>query len=163
MNAMYVYSLADPRSGVRYVGVTGNPTRRLHRHLRAARRGERTPVARWLRSIRRRPTLNVLAVTTRETAADAERTTIASLRATGAALVNRTNGGDGLITLEHVALLAAGMRRLWTKTEYRDYHAALMRSLWSEPRTRARWLKTKQRKRRETGTRSESVRERTTR
>lgn len=145
MSEMYVYGLRDPRvsgiTSVRYVGVSANPTRRLHRHVRAARRREGSPVARWLRSLRRRPALDILTVTTREQAVHAERAAIAALREGGAELVNRTAGGDGLITAEHVALLAEGMRRLWTKAAYRERYVALMRARWNDPRMRARWIK----------------------
>jgi hypothetical protein len=162
MNEMYVYGLRDPRASgvtsVRYVGVSANPTRRLHRHVRAARRREGSPVARWLRSLRRRPALDILTVTTREQAVNAERAAIATLRERGADLVNRSAGGDGLITAEHVALLAEGMRRLWTKADYRDRYVALMRARWTDPRMRARWLRAMRRNR---GTPPHTTRERT--
>lgn len=131
MDVMFVYGLADPRvagiAGIRYVGVTGDPSRRLHRHLRAARRREQTAVARWLRGLRRVPTMTVLVVTDREEAATAERATIADLRASGADLVNISEGGDGLISAEHIALLSEGMRRLWRQPEYRAHMATAMR------------------------------------
>jgi predicted GIY-YIG superfamily endonuclease len=121
-NVMVIYSLADPRTagipGIRYVGVTGDPTRRLHRHLRGARRREQTAVARWLRRLRRRPAMTVLVVTNREEAASAERATISFMRANGADLVNITPGGDGIISAEHINLLSMGMKRLWRDPAY---------------------------------------------
>jgi predicted GIY-YIG superfamily endonuclease len=131
MTLMFVYGLADPRTagiaGIRYVGVSGDPTRRLHRHLRAARRREQTAVARWLRRLRRRPAMTVLVVTNREDAASAERATIAYLRANGADLVNVSDGGDGLISAEHIARLSEGMRRLWRQPEYRARMVPVLR------------------------------------
>jgi predicted GIY-YIG superfamily endonuclease len=130
-NVMFIYTLADPRTagvaGIRYVGVTGDPTRRLHRHLRAARRREQTTVARWLRRLRRLPAMTVLVVTNREEAASAERAAISYLRANGANLVNVSPGGDGLISAEHIALLSEGMRRLWRQPEYRARMVPVLR------------------------------------
>lgn len=150
-DAMYVYLLCDPRrsgiDSIAYVGLSSNPVRRLHRHLRAARRAERSPVARWLRSLRRRPELHIFAVTTRDHGAIAERAVMMVLRAFGAPLVNRGKGGEGIVTLADVERVAAGMRRLWTKPEYRERHAARMRLLWSDPRRRARWLRSRKRRR----------------
>jgi predicted GIY-YIG superfamily endonuclease len=138
MNVMFVYGLAAPRAsgitGSRYVGVSSDPTRRLHRHLRAARRREQTAVARWLRRLRRRPAMTVLVVTNREEAADAERATIAYLRANGANLVNISDGGDGLISAEHIALLAEGMKRLWRQPEYRAAMAIAVRRRYPKRR-----------------------------
>jgi predicted GIY-YIG superfamily endonuclease len=128
---MFVYALSDPRvpdvPGIHYIGISSDPTRRLHRHLRAARRREQTAVARWLRRLRRRPAMTVLVVTNREEAASAERATIAYLRANGADLVNVSDGGDGIISAEHIALLSEGMRRLWRQPAYRARMVPVLR------------------------------------
>jgi predicted GIY-YIG superfamily endonuclease len=130
-DVMFVYGLADPRTpgfaAIYYVGVTGDPAQRLRRHMRAARRRETTAVARWLRRLRRRPATTVLVLTNREEAASAERATISYLRANGSNLVNVSDGGDGIISAEHIALLSEGMRRLWRQPEYRARMVPVLR------------------------------------
>jgi group I intron endonuclease len=99
-----IYALHDPtdRSGRVYVGKTA---KRLHQrileHTNAAKRGELSPRARWIKSILERGMMPA-AVVLEEVLdggdwEEAERFWIASLRTLGLPLLNLTDGGEGLL------------------------------------------------------------------
>lgn len=49
---IYIYALVDPETKERrYVGKTYNVAKRVHLHLTAARKGNKTPNALWLKSL----------------------------------------------------------------------------------------------------------------
>lgn len=99
---MTIYALVDPRTDeVRYVGKTvRTPHRRLRRHLAESYLVANTHKDRWLIMLKRlglEPKIRVLEVCSSLAGlAEAERRHIAAYRAGGTALVNATDGGDGV-------------------------------------------------------------------
>lgn len=119
-NATRIYALCEfPSQEPRYVGKTVQPLRlRLAAHLQTARRNARLPVHRWLAK-RRKSGLHVCikwleTVDAGQDWGSAERGWIAKLREEGAALLNLTDGGEGLdghkFSNEHKAKIAAALR-----------------------------------------------------
>lgn len=92
----FIYSLSDPETGkIRYVGKANNLEYRLKRHLNDGRRCHRTS---WIKSLQARglkPVIGVLATVPVSQWQFWEREFIRVLRASGAVLVNSTDGGDG--------------------------------------------------------------------
>lgn len=92
-----IYALCEPDSGeIRYVGKTVSSLgTRLSQHLCAARKGKRTHLHCWLRSLANRPTIVTLELVPYADDAEAEKRVIADLRSRGARLTNATDGGEG--------------------------------------------------------------------
>ncbi len=101
----YIYGLIDPRTaGLRYVGRTYRPPRRLRDHLREAASGRRLHRCNWIRQLASaglEPEWLVIEVTTSELVEDAERFWIAYFKAIGADLTNQTDGGEGTLGRSH--------------------------------------------------------------
>jgi hypothetical protein len=91
-----IYTLSDPITNeIRYVGkTTRSPQQRLAGHIKAARRGMNTYVARWLRQVGM-PILGVVREVNDELGAQEERAMIALYRQQGCRLTNLTDGGEG--------------------------------------------------------------------
>lgn len=116
----YIYLLEDPsgKSLKKYVGMSVVPTGRLKGHLGAARAGELTYKARWVKSLLARgvePKLSILEeVLPGGDFAGAERRWIARLRSEGVTLTNLTDGGEGTpgltLTPEHRAKIGAAQK-----------------------------------------------------
>jgi predicted GIY-YIG superfamily endonuclease len=97
-----VYVLKDPETdAVRYVGYTNDPVCRLRYHCYS----ERTHKGNWVKSLLRRgfkPVLQVVCwVEDVFAARELEIRLIASLRLKGVALVNGTDGGEGVHGMKH--------------------------------------------------------------
>lgn len=119
----WIYALTQGADGpVRYIGKTGRHLYQRHKqHLYEARRGRR-PVCVWLRGLGQLPNTLENAYTIRAVEyvapggdwAARERYWIAAFRARGAALLNQTDGGEGLAghthTPEACEKIAAGLR-----------------------------------------------------
>lgn len=98
-----VYALVDAREpeAIRYIGFTKDPASRLRYHVFEARRSQaRSHRLHWLRSLDRDASEAVMRplviLQTDEEAARVEVALIASYRARGCALVNGTDGGEGV-------------------------------------------------------------------
>lgn len=98
---LLIYGLSDPRTGeLRYIGKSscGQKRARSHCYPSAISR-DRTRTGAWIKSLRAsglKPAIDVLEqVQDASKLSDAERFWIASLRATGAILLNHTDGGEG--------------------------------------------------------------------
>lgn len=91
-----IYVLCDPYSReVRYVGRTVFPLhRRLEGHYQAARRGYKSHVAHWVRSLDRLPIIKAV-LTVAGDSGRVEQDVIALYLALGYRLTNLTVGGDG--------------------------------------------------------------------
>ena len=119
-NATRIYALCEfPSQVPRYVGKTIQPLRlRLVAHLRSARRGPRLPVSWWL--AKREKAGKQVCIKWLETVdaggdwQERERFWIAKHRADGAALLNLTDGGEGLaghrFAQAHKDKIAAALR-----------------------------------------------------
>lgn len=94
----FIYVLRDPRDGgVRYVGKTTDPKRRVRRHV-AESVGRSFRNARWIQSLTRlglAPELEVIESGTGDGHAAAEQSWIEAYRARGANLTNTARGGIG--------------------------------------------------------------------
>lgn len=95
-----VYGLVDPRnSELRYIGKSVKPTERLTTHIREARGGSVLHSRRWISGLLSdglKPDLFIIETCADNTSAnEAECFWIASMRAVGCDLTNRTIGGDG--------------------------------------------------------------------
>lgn len=138
----HIYLLEDP-SGVsskKYVGMTVSPEGRLKGHMWAARIGELTYKARWVRSLLARgvtPSLSILEIVPAGgDFAGAERYWIAKLREEGTILVNLTDGGEGtrgsVLSPEHKARIGAAQRgrkhSMESIEKVRDFHKGRKRS-----------------------------------
>jgi len=119
-NATRIYALCEfPSQVPRYVGKTIQPLRlRMAAHARAARRGPRLPVQYWLAK-RERESRQVCikwleTIDPGDDWQSRERHWIKALRASGADLLNLTDGGEGLaghkFTEDHKAKIAAAIR-----------------------------------------------------
>jgi hypothetical protein len=90
-----IYVLKDPRTGaIRYVGKTNNPARRLRSHICGNPR-DNTPKAHWLRELQGcglEPVMTVVEIATDWH--EAERRWIREQRASGASLLNLSEGGN---------------------------------------------------------------------
>lgn len=95
---MFIYGLIDPRTGcLRYVGKTENLRVRLVNQI-AESKVKRHHRANWILGIVQaglKPSIEVLEEVHSSAADAAEQFWIASLRAAGANLVNRADGGEG--------------------------------------------------------------------
>lgn len=96
-----VYALTDPRTAaIRYIGMSRQGLNRPRQHAHPSSCARKTPVACWARAIRARgETYGILVL---EQCADlgsvaiAEAKWIAKLRSAGVALLNLTDGGEGM-------------------------------------------------------------------
>lgn len=93
-----VYALREPNGGaIRYVGITVQPLEtRRKQHVYYARRGRRTHLGAWLRSLGDdEPEIMILETVVDGDLGVAEQRWIARLRAGGCRLTNLTTGGEG--------------------------------------------------------------------
>jgi len=95
-----IYGLCDPRTGeLRYVGKSSSGLHRPRQHFQAKALKTWSPKNMWIRGLKslgKSPTIEILEEhETGRNLADAERFWIAAIRATGASIYNRTDGGDG--------------------------------------------------------------------
>lgn len=90
----------DPNTGqIRYIGKTNAPGERLHLHVSAARKGNKTACAVWIRMLLaddKRPLVHILDTVALEEWQVAERKWIAQARAMGWPLTNMSTGGGGM-------------------------------------------------------------------
>lgn len=97
MNKWYIYALREPiGQKIRYVGYTSDPAGRLLRHLSFGKAAS-TYLQRWIRKLQRdgqNPTMEILENGSGHDWAIRERYWIRYFRASGADLVNCTQGGD---------------------------------------------------------------------
>lgn len=111
-----IYGLCDPRDGIiRYVGITCRPKQRLRDHIYRAQSRERNhPVQRWIRSIISDGSPPVMQYLLDgegvDSGRDAERMTIAELKAEGFDLLNATAGGADFCTVPAEARKRAGLK-----------------------------------------------------
>lgn len=103
---VYIYRLLDPlqENAVRYIGQSARPERRLTEHISRANCGDRGYLYNWLRKVLAagaQPILEIVEEATVETFAERERHWIADYRSQGCRLVNRTDGGEGVLGLQH--------------------------------------------------------------
>lgn len=99
MKTVYIYTLADPRSGeVRYVGKTNDLKVRRHNHLNSCR-DKNTHKRNWINQLRKEgmlPVMEVLDEVLQSEWHNWEKYWIHQMTAWGFKLVNYTEGGDGL-------------------------------------------------------------------
>lgn len=119
-----IYVLCDPHSReVRYVGRTVLPLhRRLEGHYQAARRGYKSHVAHWVRSLDQLPIIKAILIVT-ENSGRVEQDMIALYSVLGYRLTNLTIGGDGapgrVLTSEHRAKIGNANRGKILTAEHR--------------------------------------------
>lgn len=89
-----IYGERCPEGLLRYVGKSNNPRGRRQRHMENARRGVKSHHYNWLRSLSKRPELELLARAPADAWEDAERYWIALARDYGCKLTNQTEGGE---------------------------------------------------------------------
>lgn len=115
-----IYALCESDMNVRYIGKTTQHLHQRHKaHIRAAVRGGKLPVNRWLRKralANEFLTIKLLEFVSRhEDWRARERWWIEKYRREGAALLNLTLGGEGLsghkFSEEHKAKIAAALRK----------------------------------------------------
>jgi predicted GIY-YIG superfamily endonuclease len=100
-DAWFVYALVDSRhtENIRYIGVTNNPKARLSMHLSQAPK-EGWKKSRWIGSVIEEGADVLIGVMasglSQNDAMNMEISLIAAYRATGAPLMNLTDGGDGV-------------------------------------------------------------------
>lgn len=127
---MFVYGLIDPRTDcLRYVGKTTSIAKRYSRHCNP-RRSDRSHRGCWLRGLRDlglRPSIVVLEEVNDADGSLVERFWIASLRASGADLVNACDGGEGgatrtghISTAQHRANIAKARLGIRPDEDTRD-------------------------------------------
>jgi len=118
-HSLIIYALIDPRTGeVKYIGKSTTGYRRIQAHLVPTQLEANTPKIRWIKEL-----LNIglvpqarvlLIVADKADLSTEERRLIAEHRATGYALTNATDGGDGLsgrkFTPEHRAKISQALR-----------------------------------------------------
>ncbi len=114
-----VYTLADPRGFVRYVGLTTSPLpRRLSTHVRDANSGHASGKAVWIRELLTagyRPRIEALEeYEDRARGLSGEREWIQTLRYLGCDLANHNEGGTGK-GWTHATLVAHSLRRVGEK------------------------------------------------
>ena len=76
MKKYKIYCLKNPDSNeIRYIGVTSAPyvSTRLNQHWYTANKGGQTRVSKWIRSIKKRPIIEVIEVCTEDTWEDREK------------------------------------------------------------------------------------------
>ena len=119
-----IYALLAPDSDeVRYIGITVKPIkRRLQEHILAARRGERTYRACWIRSIA--PIEPDICEVEQTEDREREKYWIKEYRKIGHCLTNLTAGGDGAppglnFTPEHRAKISAALKGRPKSDEHR--------------------------------------------
>lgn len=99
MKTVYIYTLADPRSGeVRYVGKTNNLKVRRHNHLNSCR-DKNTHKRNWINQLRKEGMLPIMEVLDEVLQSEWhrwEKYWIHQMTVWGFKLVNYTEGGDGL-------------------------------------------------------------------
>ena len=99
MGNILIYSLHDPRTGeLRYVGKTKKLRARISEHLSRARKGQRTHLSAWLRSlvtVGLMPEMRVIEETSEQLWQARERFWINHFRQSGVRLTNGTEGGEG--------------------------------------------------------------------
>lgn len=98
-----VYALIDDDGSVRYIGQTVQSTeRRLIQHLSTARVRCAAPVHKWLMSRRNSGReVRIVALATDAVLHETEIALIAQHRASGARLLNMTDGGEGTLGYRH--------------------------------------------------------------
>ena len=130
----WIYALADA-TGIRYVGKSDNPRRRLVEHLRDSDDNHRT---RWLRKLRREseePQLQRLAEVPVAEWAFWETFFIWFFASTGASLVNSTTGGKGgwnaseEMRRKRSEAMRGESHHLYGKTRSPEVRAAISRAL----------------------------------
>lgn len=140
----WIYALRCPVSnGIRYIGKSNRPEKRLYFHLFTARRGyEKHHAARWLAtllSLNLKPSLEILCQVPRGADwREYERRHIADAIAAGADLTNGTKGGEGVDLptpqdRERVRLL----RKAGFTPDVRARMAASIKRAWADPEVRA--------------------------
>jgi group I intron endonuclease len=140
----FIYALCDPRTDdVRYVGKSNDPEKRLRDHLQC--RSTNVHKDRWLSKLKsqgQKPLLRVLEECDRSDWKDCERFWIATLLESGAALLNLTDGGDGIEgyshSLETKAKMSESARTSWANPETRERQTAAIRAALADPAVRAK-------------------------
>lgn len=95
MKTTFIYVLKDPETGgIRYVGKTNYPSRRLREHCWKSR-NHFSYLGNWLRSLAVLPIFEVIDETSQEHGAALEAAYILFFRVSGCRLVNGTEGGEG--------------------------------------------------------------------
>lgn len=114
-NTTFIYALVDPRTQqIRYVGKANDPQHRLRDHLREKRKSYKNS---WIKELRDNglvPELQIVEEVPVTNWMERERYWIAYYRDLGMALVNGTDGGDGVHGMQHTPearakISAAGM------------------------------------------------------
>lgn len=108
-----IYGLADPDTGeIRYIGKTIHTLKhRLGRHIGDAnRRHCNTHRSRWIRTLRKPPTIRLLMTVQSVLGSYAEIYAIAVYRSLGYSLTNATDGGEGCLGLSPSAETRAKIR-----------------------------------------------------
>jgi hypothetical protein len=113
-----IYGLLDPRTHeLRYVGKSSNGLKRAHSHARAGtlnNKNNRTRCRNWVKSLVNqglKPRVEILEECPPERAGAFERFWIASVRATGAELLNHADGGEGAPGVEKTPECREKLRR----------------------------------------------------
>lgn len=125
---IFIYALANPLTReVRYVGLTRDIKARIRRYRNRAHTAH---LAHWLKSLQSDPLLTVLEVIEDGTADKAERRWIAYFRASGARLLNFTDGGEGAFSLtpETIAKMKDARRRNPLRGPMSDKHKAAIKA-----------------------------------
>jgi hypothetical protein len=157
-----IYALRCPVSGgIRYIGKSSNPQKRLKYHIMQARAGNICHCGGWIRILLSnglKPTLEIVKeVAESECWIKAEKEAIAEHRAKGCRLTNMTDGGEGaactdpeILARKNAAIRVAHARpdvaeknsanakRNWANAEFRQRHAAAMELVNSDPAVRAK-------------------------
>lgn len=115
-----IYTLSDPLTGdVRYVGWTTNPRVRLCSHVSAVRSGSETNThkSNWIKRLMRtglEPHLNIIEKGCGQNWPAREKFWINHFRAAGVALLNRTDGGEGVVGVVASVKTREKLRRAMT-------------------------------------------------
>jgi hypothetical protein len=132
MSLTYIYGLQDPRTKeLRYIGKANDPTKRLSKHLRDARRKVETHKEAWIRGLLQlelEPRLVLLMQVPMKGWQRVERILLRSLTESGYDLVNRAEGGLGGATRKGRKVLPETRRKM----------SEAHKKLWTDER-RATW------------------------
>lgn len=137
MATTFIYALCEPETRtVRYIGKTDNLKKRFRAHLAESVK-KKNHLGSWLRSLPEEPILVVLhEVLESESWAEEERRYISCARAIGIALVNATDGGEGVPgnvpTSTHCAALSAALTGVSKSPKHR---AAISAAKMGVPRS----------------------------